>query len=115
AAITQETSQVALALQRTDAITIKQLRSEIQSCASLLSRGTPVALDGWRELFEAVNERATVIDDIVAALALEHRGDEFTELRWCNWQPCARKSKPLCRKHRPIAGYWKVALPRWTS
>ncbi|HMG74377.1 MAG TPA: glucoamylase family protein [Pyrinomonadaceae bacterium] len=82
AAITQETSQLALARQRTDAITIKQLRSEIQSCASLLSMGTPVALDGWVTLFEAVNERATVIDDIVAALALEHRGDEFTELRW---------------------------------
>ncbi len=82
AAITQETSQLALARQRTDAITIKQLRGEIQACASLLSVGTPVALDGWVTLFEAVNERSTVIDDIVAALALEHRGDEFAELRW---------------------------------
>jgi cyclic beta-1,2-glucan synthetase len=82
AAITQETSLLAAARQRTDAITINQLRGEIQSCTSLLSRGTPAGLDGWRTLFEAVNEHATIIDDIVAALTLEHRGDEFTELRW---------------------------------
>jgi cyclic beta-1,2-glucan synthetase len=82
AAMTQETSQLAVARQRTDAITINQLRGEIQSCTRLLSSGTPVALDGWVTLFQAVDEHATVIDDIVAALSLEHRGDEFTELRW---------------------------------
>jgi cyclic beta-1,2-glucan synthetase len=81
-AIIQETSQLALGRQRTDAITIKQLRSEIQTCASLLSRGTPIALEGWVTLFAAVNNHATIIDDIVAALALEHRGEEFIELRW---------------------------------
>ena len=81
-AITQETSQLALARQRTDAITIKQLRSEIKSCATLLSGGTPAVLAGWVTLFETAFERATVIDDIVAALAHEHREDEFTELRW---------------------------------
>ncbi|MDX6384271.1 MAG: cyclic beta,2-glucan synthetase, partial [Blastocatellia bacterium] len=81
-AITQEASQIALGRQRTDTITIKQLHSEIQSCSSLLSRGTPVALDGWVKLFAAVNDHATIIDDIVAALAHEHRGDQFTEMRW---------------------------------
>jgi cyclic beta-1,2-glucan synthetase len=82
AAITQETSQLAAARQRTDAITIKQLRDEIQSCATLLSVNVPDALDGWVTLFEAVDERAAVIDDIVAALSLDHGGEEFTELRW---------------------------------
>ena len=82
AAITQETSQLAVARQRTDAITINQLRGEIQSCTRVLSGGTPVALAGWVTLFGTVNEHATIIDDIVAALTLEHRGDEFTELRW---------------------------------
>jgi cyclic beta-1,2-glucan synthetase len=82
AAIIQETSHLAAARQRTDAITIKQLRDEIQSCTSLLAFSAPDTLDGWGTLLAAVSERATVIDDIVAALALEHRGDEFTELRW---------------------------------
>jgi cyclic beta-1,2-glucan synthetase len=82
AAITHETSQLAVARQRTDAITIKQLRDEIQSCTTLLSVNVPDALDGWVTLFEGVDERAAVIDDIVAALSLEHSGEEFTELRW---------------------------------
>jgi cyclic beta-1,2-glucan synthetase len=81
-AITQETSQLAATRQRTDAITIKQLSSEIRSCAVLLSATAPKTLTGWSASFEEIHERATVIDDIVAALSLEHGGQEFTELRW---------------------------------
>jgi len=82
AAVVHETSQLAAARQRTDVITMKQLRGEIQSCATLLTGNGPDALDGWFTLFEALHDRATVIDDIVAALSLEHGGEEFTELRW---------------------------------
>jgi cyclic beta-1,2-glucan synthetase len=82
AAVTQETSQLAALRQRTDAITIKQLGGEIQLCAQLLAAKAPETLGEWSALFEAVHDRATNIDDIVAALALEHGGEEFTELRW---------------------------------
>ena len=80
--VIQETSQLAAARQRTDAITIKQLGDEIQLCGNLLAADAPLDLAGWRLLFESVSATSTVIDDIVAALSLEHRGDEFTELRW---------------------------------
>src|SRR5438132_6121156 len=74
AAVKEETSQLAATLQRTEAITIKQLSGEIQSCGSLLSSAAPATLPEWVERFEALNEHASVIDDIVAALAQEHGG-----------------------------------------
>src|SRR6266496_840966 len=82
AAIVQETSQLATTRQRTDAITMKELREEIESCASLLSRKAPQTLPQWVSLFQSISERATVIDDIVAALSHEYGHNEFDELRW---------------------------------
>src|SRR5207249_4633192 len=81
-AVKEETSQLAATLQRTEAITIKQLSGEIQSCGNLLYSAAPTTLPEWVERIEALNEHASVIDDIVAALAQEHGGDVFTELRW---------------------------------
>ena len=81
-AIVAEISQLASSVQRTDAITIKQLRDEVQACVQLLSTGIPAALPEWTELIELLNEHAAVIDDIVAALSHEYGKTEFTELRW---------------------------------
>ncbi|PYS42249.1 MAG: hypothetical protein DMF71_09635, partial [Acidobacteria bacterium] len=81
-AIRQELSQLAAIRQRTDAITIKQLSGELESCSALLAAETPDDLEEWINLFDTLTERATVIDDIVAALTLEHRTAEFEELRW---------------------------------
>src|SRR5439155_1588932 len=81
-AVKEETSQLTATLQRTGAITIKQLSGEIQSCGNLLSSAAPATFPEWVERFEALNEHASVIDDIVAALAQEHGGDVFSELRW---------------------------------
>jgi len=106
-AITQETSQLAAALQRTDAITIKQLRGEIQACTDLLSADAKEGLAGWAWLFEAVHERATVIDDIVAALSLEHGGDEFTELRW--WTSALLHEVRHYRRDMNLLTPWAVA------
>ena len=69
--------------------------------------GPPVTLDGWVTLFEAVHERATVIDDIVAALALEHRGDEFTELRW--WTSSLLHQVHNYRRDLNLLAPWGVA------
>jgi cyclic beta-1,2-glucan synthetase len=82
AAIRQELSQLAVTRRRTDAITMKQLNDEIESCARLLAQEPPTTLPDWLALLEPVTDQATVIDDIVAALSQEHGGDEFTELRW---------------------------------
>ena len=106
-AITQETSQLAASLQRTDAITIKQLRGEIQACTDLLSGEAPEGLAEWAKLFEAVHERATVIDDIVAALSLVHGGDEFTELRW--WTSSLLHEVRNYRRDMNLLTPWAVA------
>jgi cyclic beta-1,2-glucan synthetase len=82
AAIRQEMSQLTAARQRTDAITMKQLISEIDACAETLAAEKPESLTEWLERLETVNEHAGVIDDIVAALSHEHGGGEFEELRW---------------------------------
>jgi cyclic beta-1,2-glucan synthetase len=107
AAITQETSQLAVTRQRTDAITIKQLSGEIQSCAGLLAFSAPDELGGWVTLFDAVNERATTIDDIVAALSLEHGGDEFAELRW--WTSSLQHEVRNYRRDLNLLTPWGVA------
>jgi cyclic beta-1,2-glucan synthetase len=107
AAIVQETSQIAVARQRTDAITIRQLSSEIQSCTRLVSGAAPVALAGWVTLFEALHEHATVIDDIVAALALDYHGEEFTDLRW--WTSALLHKAHNYRRDLNLLAPWGVA------
>jgi cyclic beta-1,2-glucan synthetase len=57
-AIKQELSQLAALRQRTSAITIKQLSSEIESCAELLAGETPRTLSAWVTLLNEINERA---------------------------------------------------------
>ncbi|HSP63825.1 MAG TPA: glucoamylase family protein, partial [Pyrinomonadaceae bacterium] len=82
AAIKQENSQLTAARQRTDALTMDELRNEIEACAKLLAGEPPKQLQGWEALLASLSEHANVIDDILAALAQEHGRDEFTELRW---------------------------------
>ncbi len=81
-AVRQELSQLAASRQRTSVITLKELTSEIDSCATLLSGATPEALTDWVTLLTEINERALAIDDIVAALSHEHGGEQFADLRW---------------------------------
>ncbi|HVS20296.1 MAG TPA: glucoamylase family protein, partial [Pyrinomonadaceae bacterium] len=103
-AIRQQLSQLSTTRQRTDAISMKQLSEEIESCDTLLATGPPVELRGWSALFDAVAERATVIDDIVAALSVEHRTDEFTELRW--WTSSLLHEVTNCRRDLTNLAPW---------
>src|SRR5713226_2057568 len=85
AALKQETSQLAAIRQRTEAVTMKQLRDEIESCATLVASTPPQMLSGWAELFDALAESAGAIDDIVAALVHEHGAGGFDGVRgWAN-------------------------------
>jgi cyclic beta-1,2-glucan synthetase len=81
-AVVRETSQLAESRQRTDAITIKQLRGEVQACSVLLAGKSPTSLSEWRELVDSLHEHSAVIDDIVAALAQEFGKEEYADLRW---------------------------------
>ncbi|HKP38029.1 MAG TPA: glucoamylase family protein [Pyrinomonadaceae bacterium] len=81
-AIRQDLSRLTTSRQRTDAITLKQLTSELDACAAVLAEDAPDNLAAWLERLASINEHAATIDDIVAALAHEHGGNEFSELRW---------------------------------
>jgi cyclic beta-1,2-glucan synthetase len=68
--------------QRTEVVTIKQLRDEIETCARLVAVELPRTLSEWAVLFKAITEHTAEIDDIVGALAHEHGPENFTELRF---------------------------------
>jgi cyclic beta-1,2-glucan synthetase len=103
-AIKQELSQLATSRQRTSAITIKQLNSEIESCAELLAGEIPRTLSAWITFLNEINERAGVIDDIVAALSQEHGGEQFADLRW--WTSSLLKEARNYRRDLRLLAPW---------
>ncbi|PYS51900.1 MAG: hypothetical protein DMF68_02890 [Acidobacteria bacterium] len=73
------------AQQRTQVVTLKELRKEIEACTSLVAADMPRTLDAWGKLFDALAERAATLEDIVGALSHEHGQKSFEDLRyWIN-------------------------------
>jgi cyclic beta-1,2-glucan synthetase len=68
--------------QRTDAVTVRQLRDEIDACQELLNHDPADDLAAWFALIDSLARRTPEIDDIVNALAHEHGEANFKELRW---------------------------------
>ena len=68
--------------QRTQVVTLKELRREIEACASLVEGGVPQLLGAWAELFERLSERGAVVEDMVAAFSQEHGTSGFEELAY---------------------------------
>jgi cyclic beta-1,2-glucan synthetase len=68
--------------QRTEGVTLKELRQEIEACANLVRADLPQTLHPWSALFEALSQHAAIIEDIVGALAHEHGGSNFEELNY---------------------------------
>ena len=66
--------------QSTRAVTLKQLRAEIELCATRLSDPTPDKLSAWHTLFLDLSRRAVEIEDIVNALSHEHGVPQFEGL-----------------------------------
>jgi cyclic beta-1,2-glucan synthetase len=80
----EEAQRLSFIRQRSEIVTIKQLREEIAACSGLLSGEMPQTPGAWATLFDALVQRAGVIEDIVGALVQEHRPEEFSELRFWN-------------------------------
>jgi cyclic beta-1,2-glucan synthetase len=78
----EEALQVSAFRQRTGAVTIKQLRDEVEACGQLLSIEPPTTPDAWLAMLEALLEHLEVITDIAGALAQEHGDSHFDELRY---------------------------------
>ena len=68
--------------QRTDVVTVSQLRDEIETCRRLLAGVDVANLPSWFRLFASLHQRTLEIEDIINALAHEHGEVNFKELRW---------------------------------
>ena len=77
-----EATRLDPAQQRTQVVTIKELRKEIEACADLVGADLPQTLSAWGELFEALAQHAAIIEDIVGALSQEHGNEKFEDMRY---------------------------------
>ena len=68
--------------QRTEIVTVRQLREEIAACQQLLAGPASDSLALWASLLESLRRHGAVIEDIVDALAQEHGQETYEELRW---------------------------------
>ncbi len=82
AAVSEEAAGLGAFQQRTDVVTVRQLRNEIEASAALLAFDDLNNLGSWFQLFDQLAGRASEIEDIVNALAHEHGEANFKELRW---------------------------------
>ncbi|MDQ1728545.1 MAG: cyclic beta,2-glucan synthetase [Pyrinomonadaceae bacterium] len=90
--------------QRTEVVTVSQLRNEIEACQKLLAIEDPGSLPAWLLLFESLRRRALEIEDIVNALAHEHGVGNFQELRW--WLGALQHQVSSCRRDGDMLAPW---------
>ncbi|HVF49440.1 MAG TPA: glucoamylase family protein [Pyrinomonadaceae bacterium] len=109
ALLSDEAARLGTIRQRTEVVTIKHLREEVEACAALVAptsvADAPPDFDAWGKLFRALEAHAAVIADIVDALAHEHGADNFAELRF--WLGALRQQTAehleTLRTHAPDA------------
>ncbi|MGB8509920.1 MAG: glucoamylase family protein, partial [Pyrinomonadaceae bacterium] len=85
----EEATRLGSIRQRTEVVTVKHLRDELDGCARLVANDAPETFSGWSKLLAALNKHALVLDDIVGALSHEHGADNFAELRF--WLDALRR------------------------
>ncbi len=81
-AVIAEAEQLGTFRQRTDVVTVSQLRNEIEACHRLIAAVDVESLPSWFLVFESLAQRASEIEDITNALAHEHGEINFKEMRW---------------------------------
>ncbi len=104
--ISEEAGRLGTIRQRTEVITIKHLREEIEACKQLAAAATPPTLSAWATLFDALSERAAIIEDIVGALALEHGEESYADLSW--WISALRHQLRGLRRDVTMLVPWAV-------
>jgi hypothetical protein len=101
----EEAAKIGPVRQSTGAVTLKQLRGEIESCIETLSVEPPETLSAWLGLFQVLSKRAAEIEDIVNALVHEHGSAQFEQLN--SWTRALMHQ--LREHHRDL-----VMLTPWT-
>jgi len=103
-AISFEATKLGSVRQRTDVVTVSQLRDEIEACRVLLGNGDSLDVEGWQSLFKALGRHIAEIEDIINALAHEHGADNFKELRW--WIAALDHQVGACRRDADTLTGW---------
>jgi cyclic beta-1,2-glucan synthetase len=95
--------------QRTDAVSIRQLRDEIAACRELLQFDGGDDLSSWITLIDSLGHHAAEIEDIVNALSHEHGEMSFKELRW--WVGALKHQTAFWRRDLDALCGWGRMLP----
>jgi cyclic beta-1,2-glucan synthetase len=95
--------------QRTEVVTVRELRDEITACRELLEDDLDDDLSAWFVLVTSLSRRASEIDDIVNALAHEHGEITFKELRW--WVSALRHQIDCLKRDVGSVTAWARLLP----
>ncbi|MBA3768702.1 MAG: phosphorylase, partial [Acidobacteria bacterium] len=97
-----EAELMSVARQRTEVVTAKHLRLEIDACAEIAGGKPPETLSGWEALFNSFHQHASTADDMLGALAQEHGIGNFAEIQF--WTGALlRQTKELARDLRTFA------------
>ncbi|MFN2491531.1 MAG: GH36-type glycosyl hydrolase domain-containing protein [Pyrinomonadaceae bacterium] len=109
-AVSIEADRLGSFRQRTDVVTVSQLRNEIEACQKLISSEPSDGLQSWFMLFESLGRRIPEIEDIINALAHEHGEINFKEIRW--WVGALDHQVRACRRDADILLPWGRLLPQ---
>ncbi len=109
-ALSVEAEKLGSVRQRTDVVTVSQLRNEIEACQELVDGEERDSLPSWSLLFEALAKRITEIEDIVSALAHEHGEINFKELRW--WITALKLQVKADRRDIVTLAGWTTWVPK---
>jgi len=112
-AIGAEAGRLAAIRQRTEVVTVRQLRDEIDACVKLVSVDLDKSISSWVELVDSLAERASVIEDILNALSHEHGKETFKEMRW--WAVALRHQVDSYFRDLTTLVPWNAALVRTES
>jgi cyclic beta-1,2-glucan synthetase len=112
-AVTVELERLGSFRQRTEVVTVRQLRNEIEACRRLIMMVDGDSLPSWFVLFESLHLRIFEIEDIVNALAHEHGDVNFKELRW--WLGALQHQVSSCNRDANTLAPWGRLVPQIES
>ncbi len=78
----EEAKRLSIIRQRTEAVTVKQLWTEVEICVKVIENQPPESLEDWKKLLELLAHHAAVINDITDALLQEFGISHFAEVRF---------------------------------
>ena len=108
-ALVTEATSLGSFRQRTEVVTVRELRDQIGVCQELLNHSPANDLSAWFALIDSLARGASEIDDIVNALAHEHGETNFKELRW--WVGALNHQVGSLQRDAELLTTWGRLLP----